>query len=300
MLKVILCIFCSMRLYAYDFEISIATIFRDEAPFLKEWIEFHKLIGVEHFYLYNHNSHDNFEEVLRPYIKEGVVELINWTEEPESRNQWLLVQQKMLLDAVIRTQDISKWVAFIDVDEFIFPVEDKTLSKFLPRYENYGAVAIYWQLFGTSHIDHLRTDQLMIEQLVFRAERNHELNGWYKPIVQVKHVNTSNLVGGPHEFVLKNGYTTVGLNGKPAKLFSIAGVDQIRIHHYNTRDEHFLHQVKLKRPNMDQDKKNFTQKIADASNEIEDRSILVYAEDLRKAVFPVYRFSLYNIFDTTE
>lgn len=29
--------------------LAAAAIFQDEAPYLKEWIEYHKLIGVEHF-----------------------------------------------------------------------------------------------------------------------------------------------------------------------------------------------------------------------------------------------------------
>lgn len=32
--------------------LSIGAIFKDEARFLDEWIEFHLGIGVEHFYLY--------------------------------------------------------------------------------------------------------------------------------------------------------------------------------------------------------------------------------------------------------
>jgi hypothetical protein len=40
--------------------LSICAIFKDEAPYLQEWIEFHRLLGVEKFYLYNNNSRDNF------------------------------------------------------------------------------------------------------------------------------------------------------------------------------------------------------------------------------------------------
>jgi len=36
-------------------------------------------VGVEHFYLYNHLSKDEYAEVLEPYIKEGIVELYNVT-----------------------------------------------------------------------------------------------------------------------------------------------------------------------------------------------------------------------------
>ena len=31
------------------YQVSICAIFKNEAKYLKEWIEFHKIIGVEHF-----------------------------------------------------------------------------------------------------------------------------------------------------------------------------------------------------------------------------------------------------------
>ena len=31
------------------YQVSICAIFKDEAPYIKEWIEFHKIVGVEHF-----------------------------------------------------------------------------------------------------------------------------------------------------------------------------------------------------------------------------------------------------------
>jgi hypothetical protein len=31
--------------------LAITAIFQNEAPYLKEWIEFHLLMGAEHFYL---------------------------------------------------------------------------------------------------------------------------------------------------------------------------------------------------------------------------------------------------------
>jgi len=62
-------------------KVSIVSIFRDESKYLKEWIEFHLLVGVDKFYLVNNNSIDNFNEVLSPYILSGVVELFNITTE---------------------------------------------------------------------------------------------------------------------------------------------------------------------------------------------------------------------------
>jgi len=38
--------------------LSICAIFKDEAPYLPEWIEFHRLVGVERFFLYDNGSGD--------------------------------------------------------------------------------------------------------------------------------------------------------------------------------------------------------------------------------------------------
>lgn len=35
---------------SYSVYLAVCAIFRDEAPYLAEWIEFHRLVGVEHFY----------------------------------------------------------------------------------------------------------------------------------------------------------------------------------------------------------------------------------------------------------
>lgn len=68
--------------------LALTAIFRDEAPYLKEWIEFYRTIGVEHFYLHNHLSQDNFAEVLKPYIDDGIVTLSNVIEEPKDNIHW--------------------------------------------------------------------------------------------------------------------------------------------------------------------------------------------------------------------
>ena len=58
------------------YKVSICAIFKNEAFYLKEWLEFNHLVGVEHFYMYNNKSEDRFEAVLEPYIKKGLVTLV--------------------------------------------------------------------------------------------------------------------------------------------------------------------------------------------------------------------------------
>ena len=55
------------NLFLYD--LTITAIFKNEGHYLKEWLDYHLLAGVEHFYLYNNDSTDNYKEVLAPYIE---------------------------------------------------------------------------------------------------------------------------------------------------------------------------------------------------------------------------------------
>lgn len=131
----------------YKYNISICAIFKNEAPFLKEWIEYHLLVGVDHFYLYNNNSNDNYLEVLHPYIKEGVVSLIDWPENPgqiSSYKNWYETHRHE-----------TRWVSFLDLDEFITPLYNNSLKIWIKKFEKYPIVMVYWKMFGTSGlIDH--------------------------------------------------------------------------------------------------------------------------------------------------
>ena len=50
------------------YTVAVCAIFKNESVFLKEWLEYHLLIGVEHFYLYNNFSEDNYQDILAPYL----------------------------------------------------------------------------------------------------------------------------------------------------------------------------------------------------------------------------------------
>lgn len=51
--------------------LSVACIAKNEGPYIREWIEYHKIVGVERFYFYDNDSSDNTREVLEPYIRGG-------------------------------------------------------------------------------------------------------------------------------------------------------------------------------------------------------------------------------------
>lgn len=125
------------------YKVSVCAIFKNEALYLREWLEFHKIVGVEHFYLYNNNSEDNYLEILEPYIASGWVTLVDWP-----KNQ---AQMEAYKDCIKNYSDSTKWLGFIDIDEFVVPRHMDDIYSFLEPFEkNRGAVKIYWRMYGTS------------------------------------------------------------------------------------------------------------------------------------------------------
>jgi len=55
--------------------LAICATIKDEAPYIPEWIEFHRGVGVEHFFLYDNLSSDGSKEVLEPWVRAGLVTL---------------------------------------------------------------------------------------------------------------------------------------------------------------------------------------------------------------------------------
>ncbi|MEY4299166.1 MAG: hypothetical protein RIR25_402, partial [Verrucomicrobiota bacterium] len=125
----------------FRYELTACTMFRNEAPFLDEWLTFHHGVGVEHFYLYNNLSSDNFREVLDPWIREGLVTLFDWTVAGGQVNAFN--------NCIRRFRMQARWIAFLDADEFLFSPETQDLRSILPRYEGFPAIFVYWILFGS-------------------------------------------------------------------------------------------------------------------------------------------------------
>lgn len=228
--------------------LSICMIFRDEADYLKEWIEFHRLVGVSHFYLYNNCSKDHYLKVLKPYIKNGIVELFDVPFDSSSFNDHAkthnFVQVCCYNHAIKLAKKKSSWIAIIDSDEFICPVKDKTVSEALQRYSYASGVAVYWQIYGTSNVWDLKPNELMIEKLLYKAPNNTNKNQ-FKSIVRPNKAKKCvdphwTKVSGKMVFVNHDTFTHT-------PIFHISPIDYLRINHYTMRTGYFYENFKKPR-----------------------------------------------------
>ena len=120
--------------------LAVCAIFRDEAPYLAEWVAFHRLQGVERFWLYDNLSRDDWRSALEPYS--DIVEVIPWPEEPG--------QDSAYSDCLKRHRSDARWIAFLDLDEFLFSPTERSLVEVLPEFERHPAVVVNWRMYGTN------------------------------------------------------------------------------------------------------------------------------------------------------
>ncbi len=234
-------LFFSLHLIGYEYQVAICSFFKNEAPYLKEWIDFHRAVGVEHFFLYNHESTDSPLDVLQPYIDAGIVEVTNW-----KTKSWRFGQVDAFDACLAKTRKSVKWLALLDCDEFLFPLQANSLQEFLVDYENFGGVAVNWQMYGTSFIKEIPSGETFLDKLILKAPRFYSENHYIKSIVRPERVSRNR---GPHCFYYLNGFFAVDTNKRKVDGMrnALVPIDKIRINHYWTRDEKYAYTAKLER-----------------------------------------------------
>lgn len=268
------------NLSAYQYELSIGVIFQNEAPYLKEWIEYHKLLGVSHFYCYNNLSTDNYLEVLKPYLENGIAELCDIPTLANDFKTYYDMQCKCYTACVKKAEGESKWVAFIDPDEFLLPSRDISLTSFLKDYESFGGVVANWKMFGTSKVKKIPKDKLLIETLTMASEKSYACNRFVKSIVQPEKVSHFD---SAHQATYKEGFNSVNTDKFPSdqdKSYCILW-NKLVINHYWTRDEDFFYNVKVARQKTWGGKPN-PEELFRLMNVEQDQKILRYVPALRK------------------
>lgn len=230
----------------YRYPLAIAAIFRNEAPYLKEWIEFHREVGCAHFYLFNNLSDDDYAQVLQPYVDRGIVELFSWPLEHDRCSDWS-VNQCLAYERALRfAAGKAKWLAILDTDEYLFPLQEENLVDFLSRYEDFAGVAVNWQVFGTSSVAKIPEDRLLIEMLQYKLPSIAPINHMVKSIVRPEFVQGCE---SSHCVLYKPGYHQVNTDRVPfeGKQSPTVQINALRINHYQVRDEHYLHTQKIPR-----------------------------------------------------
>jgi O-antigen biosynthesis protein len=165
-------------------KIAICGIFKDEAPYLMEWLAFHKMIGIDLFVLYDNGSTDGGADLIRRSTFARNVTLIDW---PHAAGQ-IPAYQDFCTNLAAR----FGWVAFIDLDEFIIPIGCTSIREALMRrsYADYSAILLQWLVYGPSGRQR-RPNGLVVENYTHRLPEDFPASRHVKSLVRGKAVTTA-------------------------------------------------------------------------------------------------------------
>lgn len=208
-------------------KIGVCAIFKDEARDLLEWLAFHKMIGVDLFFLYDNGSSDGGSELIRRSDFARNVTLVEWADRPGQLSAYNHFR--------INHADRVTWIGFIDIDEFIMPRAGGSIREILMRrmYEPYAQIMLQWLVFGPSGHDR-RPPGLIVENYTRRMPDGSEINRHIKSLVR-----TQRLLGidyTPHAAECSGpSCNTRGEEMLPFAIQPVECHDSMVVHHYFTK-----------------------------------------------------------------
>jgi len=228
--------------------LTIGAIFREENSWLKEWIEYHHALGVEHFILYNDDLDTRVsDKILKPYVDRELVKNIH-REDSEPLRSDLEVRQKIVYRDMIKNMvGSTHWLAIIDIDEFILPHHQDDIRETLEGYEEHSGLAVSWAIYGSS--GHITRPPSQINHFLHRSETDWRPNQWVKSIVKPDRV----LLNEPHHihyFPTKDGNTVNEKHEPVTGGRHPVSTEKIRINHYVIRSWQDFWEVKARRPRL--------------------------------------------------
>lgn len=131
--------------------IAIGVIVRDEGRYLREWLRFHEYLGVDHFILYDDGSTDATVQIAQTACKRAAVTVFPWSQRLRSKPEKVAINNQIVAygHCLSNYRNRFRWMAFLDVDEFLLPLSASTIPAVLDTLSTCPLIALPWAMFGT-------------------------------------------------------------------------------------------------------------------------------------------------------
>ena len=126
----------------YNF--SVGVMFKNESHIMEEWIQHYLRVGADHIYMINHQSNDNYMDILNGYIEKNIISLYNSNHKPKR-----FAQVEQYNDKITPSVKDSNWFAFLDMDEFLYSRKNNNITNLLGQ-SPYDCYTLNWLNFGSN------------------------------------------------------------------------------------------------------------------------------------------------------
>ena len=242
-------------------KVNMLCIAKNEDRYIDEWVQYHKKLGIDEFYIYENNWRCNLNyEYINKIPFDGNAKQI------PAYNHYFE-----------NYSDKADWVVVIDIDEFIVLKKHNNIKELITDYDNgqVDGIGINWVLFGDNGLDKVYDDNYSVIDRFTRsgASPNRHVKVIVKSIKDLKYKN-------PHtpEHGLKIIDTSHNRIIGPFNCTGITEVAQINHYHTKTKEEYL---AKINRGRATTTKfKNVSNFNPHNQNEVEDLQAFNFYHDI--------------------
>jgi hypothetical protein len=225
------------------YELSVIAMFKNESWIIKEWIEHYLTEGVEHFYLIDNGSTDDFRNKIKDYMNK-ITLVTDPTRMPYGTQSFLY--QKIFLDKIKKE---TKWIITCDIDEYIYTRNGyKNIIDVLNNLPSIvETVWIPWKIFGSNgNITHPNS---IVYNFNKRSNESDKFLGHGKSIFQTKNLVNFGCCG--HYVEIKNNSRIHTPNGDYYYTFDMNEENfnnfNLHLNHYMFLSEEYYLNIKCSR-----------------------------------------------------
>jgi hypothetical protein len=267
--------------------VGIALIVRNEARHVREWAAFHALAGVRRFLVYDNGCTDATLAILDEVLGERLT-VVPWNQLFTEHRLGREIHNQVLAYAHAASNfgGALRWMAFIDVDEFLVPKRAATIEAALAHLGERRNVSLPWHMFG--HSGHrVPPEGGVLRNYVERAaDPMSELRGirQFKCIVDPCHltaVRVHSMETDGTELTCNDRGEVVAMRDRGRASFYSA--DHLQLNHYYARSEEELAEKVGRGPNLAGKAADYRRKVqrtvANVEREVvEDRSAIAFLD----------------------
>jgi hypothetical protein len=178
--------------------LALASPVRGEAPYLLEWVAYHRALGIKAFFFGDNGGDDGTSDVLADLHQRKIAFCFDWRGQTH-------FQLRFIAQAIQAARLFADGLFLLDIDEFLRPQSGYSVLPIAQRWladETVGAVALNMVIYGTSGRERAG-DGLVIERFTMRAPQDYVTHRNAKPFVRV--ASCAGPADNPHAVQLLSG-----------------------------------------------------------------------------------------------
>ena len=259
--------------------LAIALVVRNEERHIGEWARFHRLAGVRHVFAYDDGSSDGTVDQLRRQLGQDQLTVIPWHQRLCDRNLGRPIHNQVLAyaHAAANFGGAYRWLAFIDADEFLVPVQAASIDAALAHLgEEVVNVSLPWHMFGRCGHQQPPNGGVVAN---FRQRAERPMQGAnFKCLVdpcRLRTVRVHSMDTGRPDLTWNDRGTPFPLQQRKKPAFYSA--EHLQLNHYYTRSHSELEEKIGRGPNLDAKRQAYRRKVMRTVARIEASTV----DDLR-------------------